>query len=481
MEASMKVWTSFILCLLLLSSVAAQTNPSLKQVVDTVVNDVGEPILAHRFLDDHRLMLVSESLVRIMDMTTGRYLETRPLKTPTFCEERLRLISPDARHVLVFGNYGCVGKRNSQKRPPSIWDLETGDLVANLSQTKKPIRTGMWSPNGRTLVTSSDIYNPHFSDGTSIEVTFWDGKTYAPKGSLPDDKINWWYISNDGSKCFYSLGPVKNMLFMVKYLGDNGGPLKVWNIEQGKFEPFTDIIDRRIRSIDVSPDEAYLTYVAQERNTKESERRQVVWKIEKTGQGAYELQHHYEIKAMPKIWEYGAVFSPDGKYLAIDAGKVLQIFETSSGEKKYELADVSRVPSLWLAGNQILIFDYSDAMEAVEIATGKHLYKQPLIFDSVDISDSYSNTTNTYIADRTKLVPHPDGDLLMTYSNQYVKMINPITGALLQTVIAPPMDYTKKKPRLSDKYLVSEASWLPDGRGIIVINYEHNRISLWRF
>jgi len=60
--------------------------------------------------------------------------------------------------------------------------------------------------------------------------------------------------------------------------------------------------------------------------------------------------------------------------------------------------------------------------------------------------------------------------IIFTYSNQYVKVFDSSTGQLLQTLVSPPMDYSKKKPRLSDKSLVSKADWSQDGKTLYVIN-----------
>jgi hypothetical protein len=315
---------------------------------------------------------------------------------------------------------------------------------------------------------------------TSIEVSFWDGETFAFKNSLPEEKINWWYLTNDGTKCFYSIGPIKRLLLgMVKYLDDNGGPLKVWDINSGRLDETFDAseagVRRNIRAIGVSPDEAFITFVARPPKTKESARRQVVLGIAKRNHASYELQPRYEIKPDPHIWEWGVAFSPDGQYFALLAKKNLQIYETSTGEKKYELAGAKRVPTYWLADNKVLLFDDTTSMEAIDITSGKSLYKQPLIFESSSGDDFY------YVYDSTVIKPHPRRNLLLTVSNQYVKIIDSITGELLQTVVAPPMDYTKKKPRLSNKPLVLKGDWSADGRSLFTISHDRKSISLWRF
>ena len=60
-----------------------------------------------------------------------------------------------------------------------------------------------------------------------------------------------------------------------------------------------------------------------------------------------------------------------------------------------------------------------------------------------------------------------------------VKVFDSLTGELLQTLVTPPMDYTKKKPRVSDKDLVSKAAWSSDGKTLYVISADGKSVSLW--
>ena len=314
---------------------------------------------------------------------------------------------------------------------------------------------------------------------TAVEVSFWDGETFKFQNSLPSDKINWWYLTAAGDKCFYSTGPVKNVLFLLKYMGDNGGPISFWDVESGKIEKTVSASDgngeRKIRGISISPDEKLLTFVAQRPKSNDAERRLVVWEITRNNHG-YQLDAKYEIKPTPKIYEDGVSFSPDGKYFALQAGKDLQIYESQTGEKKFEWRGIkyNPAPYYWLDENRILFFNRSTNMQALDAVTGKQLYQQPLIFEEYQSDDGSSS-----IVDSTTIKLHPNRNLLLTYSNQYVDVFNSLTGTQLQQIVSPPMDYTKKKPRLSDKSLVSKAGWSPDGKTVYVISDDRKSISIW--
>lgn len=476
----------FLFCLLLSPIALSQSKPIFESKGAVVFPDGPERIMAHSFLDpENKLLVVGQKTIRLFDVISAKFVDSRPIETPEyFGEDNPRVISPDGRKMLVFGNYGISNKQNKIKRPAAIWDLDTGKRIAVLDGTTRPVRAGLWSRNGKTLVTSSDKYAPLMVDDTSVEVAFWDGETFRLQNSLPAERINWWYLTADGDKCLFSTGPVKNLLFIVKYLDNNGGPIRVWDIASGKIEatiPETGSTgERRVRAISVSANEKFLMFVAQKPKTKNTERRLAVWGIENTDD--YRIKSKYEVRPDPNISEYGGSFSPDGKYFALVADKALQIYETSTGQKRFELATVKNNPTLWLNDNKILLFDRGTRMTALETATGKQLYEQPMVYEEYSYTEGSGDSSFTYaaVSDSTTIVPNRSRDLLLTYSKQYVKVLDSVTGDPLQTLVSPPMDNTKKKPRLSDKPLVSRATWSGDGKTLLVLSYDKESVSVWR-
>jgi WD40 repeat protein len=112
-------------------------------------------------------------------------------------------------------------------------------------------------------------------------------------------------------------------------------------------------------------------------------------------------------------------------------------------------------------------------------------YQQKLIYESYEYTNSQEidgiryDTPESGVTDSTTVVVNPTQHLILTYSKQYVKVFESRTGQLLQTLVSPPMDYSKKKPRLSDKSLVSKADWSRDGKTLYVIGADGRTISLW--
>jgi WD40 repeat protein len=88
------------------------------------------------------------------------------------------------------------------------------------------------------------------------------------------------------------------------------------------------------------------------------------------------------------------------------------------------------------------------------------------------------------VHDETKIVPHVSGRMFLTYSNQYVKVYDAQTGAVLQTLVEPAIDTSnpvdpQKGPRLSDEPLVSKADWSSDGNTLYIVSADRKSVSFW--
>lgn len=477
-----RLLTAALLCLHLPAIARAQTGPVLEHTGDLVFSDEdGDSILVQRFLEgENRLILVGRKTVRVADTSNAKFLETRTLEMQDFKEEAPRVISPDGRRMLVFGSYNPSRGAAKGKAPASVWDLQTGRQVALLDRTTRPIRAGVWSENGKTLATSSDRDAPFYAFSPRVEVAFWDGETFRYKNSLPSERAAWWRLSPDGGECLYSSNSTTNII--ISTLVSTTGPLAVWDIGGGRVEQTITAADgdreRKIRDISVSPDMRLLALVVQPPKAKDADRRLAVWELTADGSPGFALRPKYEIKPSPKIYEYGPTFSPDSKLLSFPAGKTLQIYDAQTGEKTRELPGDTR-PAYWLDDNRVLLFSDGSWLEAVEVATGRPLYQQKLIRVYTTSTD-INGQEETYPLDTTTIVPRPGADVFITYSNQYVKLFDARSGRLLRTLVEPAMDYTRKKPRLSDKPLVSEAGWSRDGRTLYVIGKDRRTVSLWR-
>jgi WD40 repeat protein len=151
------------------------------------------------------------------------------------------------------------------------------------------------------------------------------------------------------------------------------------------------------------------------------------------------------------------------------AGKVTRIYEAQTGEKRFELQG-SDLPYEWLNDNKVLLYvkykiGWSSGrkhLEAFDIASGKMLYTQKLIYEE-------PREPETGVApghyDDTAIIPHPDSKIFLTYSDNYVKLFDSQTGECLQTIVTP----------------VWRAGWSGDGKALYVISAGRRRVSIWKW
>ncbi|HEV2863358.1 MAG TPA: hypothetical protein VGX48_20250 [Pyrinomonadaceae bacterium] len=468
-------------CLLLTASALAQTRPILERRGEVAFGDERERVVAHRPVGADRLVLVGLKSVRVLDAGAAKYVSERVVAVPKLRYDNKWEISPDGRRMLVYKAYAF---RLFGHSPASVWDLEKGGRVAEL-KTSKAVRSGLWSEDGRILATSSSDAAPEIRYESATEVNFWDGETFARKGSLPTDKVGWWYLTADGRKCFFTVGERVNAI-IFKYTSGSEGPFTVWDIESGKAEqtiPASGGGDAdRIRAAFVSPGEKYLALVAQPPKSEDVDRRLVVFEIEKGGGPRYELRQKYELRPGPLAEPYGAPFSPGAKLLAVGAGRRLHIYGAAGGEQRLDLPN-AEAPTDWLA-EDVYIVKTTRKLNAFDAATGKHLYGKDLIYvvssqtTSQEIDGQRYDTTTETIEDETRIKAHPSHPVFVSYSKQFVQVFDTRTGELLQELVAPPTDPVKKKST-SDKPLVSEAGWSGDGRTLYVIDARGRTVTLW--
>ena len=485
----MRLLKVFLLCLLCAPvALAFQFKPPLRlmQFKDNLgLKDSSEYIIWHKYLpDENRLLLISRDTLQLIDVGQAKVVESRPAQLPTLDVRRGYdysdwVISPDGRKMLIIGH---AEARAGTKQLAWVWDLQTGKRLAVLAEAPTDIRSGTWSKNGKTIVTFDDHYLGY--DSLHLHISFWDGETFAYRNSIEVDNLTWWYLTNDGGRFFAAAGKTKSV-FGIKYVSDAGaGVINVWDTQTGRIEKTIAMSDGdfapRTKKITVSPDERFLVF-AQKNKANEGESRLLVWEFNGS------VQPKYELKPQPKIDNSRVVFSPDSKYFALDVGKNLQIYETATGAKRAELPDVE-LPYSWL-NNEVFVnvgyksksfFEMGMKLEAFDAADGRMLYRHMLEYDEVEEPDMFNpDVSNSTVVDSTTVIPHPAGKLFLTYSNEYVRIFDAHTGALLQNVIAPRIVYKNNKPKIKHGVAVLEAGWSTDGRTLYIFSANHQTVALW--
>jgi WD40 repeat protein len=480
-----------LLCLLCSPAALSQTKPVLQHKGDFGFLAQDEHISWHKYLErENQLLLVSEKNLQLLDIGNAKVLENRPITLPPLsmrANYSTWEISPDGRKMLIIERPDK--KKGAQQQQEDAWvqDLQTGKRLAVLDKSPTRIRSGAWSKNGQTLVTYD--YDMIYDTSFKVAISFWDGETLEYRQTITVNNITWTYLSDDGKRFFAASGRKKSF-FGLKFISDSHGVINVWDTSSGQIEKTIAVSNKdfniKTTKISVSPDGKYLVF-ATKHKSKSAENRLLVWEIDGR------INPKYEIKANPKIDNSHVSFSPDAKYFAVDAGKTLQIYETQTGAKRFELQNVE-LSVVWLNDNNTLLEDETNKMRAFELANGKQLYEQPLVYQTATetvgsgTTDSMGNyvpaETRTIVTDYTRIIPHPNGKMFLTYSSQYVKVFDARTGVLLQTLVSPELaapsaDFCLKYPKKCQGNLVWKAGWSNDGKTLYVFNSNLHTVSLW--
>jgi WD40 repeat protein len=473
-----------LFCLvILISAVAAQTENykiTLRGSFDLENPDAR--ILAHEFLDNgNGLLLVSPLHYQVWDTVNKKILAYAAHGIGDLYIDNFGALSPDREMVLVL-----AGRHDKKDLPPaSVWDLRAKKRVAVLDKTSRPILFGMWSRNGKTLITASaqlQTNGARIHEG-EVEISFWDGETLALNGTTILHNLSWFYLSNDGSRLFTAAAAPKSILG-IPLAGIKANGVNVWNTKTAAVENVLQSGNEkstvRTWSIAVNADGRLLALVFKN-PSDEADNKMFLWDV------ARPEAPRLVIKTEPPIVDSSVSFSPDGKLIAVRSKDSVQIFDTQSGERKYRLPPKVDIPEVWLADNNILV-DYSlEKLKAYETSSGKPLYERKIDYKTIEnqtgsTTDSAGNTTyqtETLVVDSTTVVPHPMGKIYLTYSGQYVRVHDAKTGEVAKTLISPPLVLNKKKSRKNSEQLVSAAGFTPDGSTLFIINGRQTAITLW--
>ncbi len=478
-----------LLLLLLPATVLPQSKPIVEDKGNFGLHVTNDSIILHQYLErENQLLLIGYKSLQLLDLTNFKVLETRPIDLPTAnirhdYELSSWVISPDGRRMLVLGLKDARTKTTTESKQAAwVWDLQTGKRIAVLDRPDK-IENGWWSDNGRTLITMDvPFIDPLIR---KVNISFWDGETLGYQGSVFINNITWMYLSKDGQRFFAASGQRGN-LFGIKYVSDKAGVINVWRTKTGELEKTisvgNDNFSPKTREIEISPDEKFLVFVNKHKSSP-AQHRLLAWEINESVRPKYELQPR------PKIDDSRIVFSPDGKYFALDVGRNLQIYETETGKLKVELQNVELPSYGWLDNEIIASVDYKSKnffemgkkLKAFDAMNGQMLYNHRLAYREVEIMDPNSEFGGSEVVDDTILRPHPTKKIFMTSSDQFVKIFDSRTGDLLQTVVHPLIVIGKNgKPKLAHGNTVLSAAWSKDGKALYVFSANHQSVSLWK-
>jgi WD40 repeat protein len=419
-------------------------------------------IAARKFLDDGRkILLVGKKTIQIWDVTTAHLLEERPHEIPGLDKiEALVLISPDARKAIVLDAFSWRLLRKEKKVSAGVYDLQTGKLITVLERPIESIRFAQWSENGGTLVT----YNGLFNDKRT-EICFWDGEDLSFRAAVSlKGFFRTPYLSRDGKRLIVSTQLSETGIFNTNYNGETETTVR--NTENGKVEQtFTDGNGKSFYvwwlHERISPNEKLFVSSLEKNIT--------VWEI-----GGDALSK-YEIKAAKKNgYIYFEGFSDDGKYLIAHQNKTVEFYNASSGQLEFSMPVArSFSDAKLLEDGKTLLLQSCERAEGYDLPTQQKLYEIRLV------CKSESDLVSSYDRDFDVLSFHPNGKLLLTFSDKTVRVWNARTGVLAQTIVDPNRLENKRKDNNKDDGLGWHAGWLIGGKYLFASGADEKSILLW--
>ena len=483
----MRILQIVFLCILFVFTAFAQTEQTpekppekslVKSLGDFDFENPAEQMINFRFIDGGtKLWMLGTNSIQVWDIQNKKVISSQRHGIEELSQHTFGPVSPDGskfffrrRKRLDYGSYLSA----------YIFDLQ------KLKQVKvfdaQPLVNGEWSKDGKTFVSVSRQPEPEKDTNVKkFAVTFWDGETFEQRKTITVPDLDWWYLTPDGGQFFTTSVPTKKWLGAIPYSNGMANVITVWNTKTGQTEKNLSVGSEDFAVLTwklmPSPSGRYMAMVSKHKS-KDEEHKILFWEL-----GGSDAPK-YTIKANPRIRDSGIRYSPDEEFFAIDSGKNVQVYESETGQKKGEIPNAD-LPDHWLAGNQILLKIFAKKMRALSVTSGEVIYENPLIYESYSSSSTDVSgdtvSTETIVTDQTIVVPHPDGKLYLTYSNQFVRLFKVQSGELTETLVRPPFSVVKQKYSIREKRYVADAGWSPDGEIAFVINYEKNVISLWEF
>jgi WD40 repeat protein/serine/threonine protein kinase len=148
--------------------------------------------------------------------------------------------SPNGKYLAA--SEGGKREAGTEKQRVTVWDVNSHRLAGTLTGHTYDIRTVLFSPDGKVLITGSE-------DGT---IRFWDAATYQQLAKLNTDKVATLAISSDGKRIV---------------TGSDAKTVKIWDVAT-KQELCTLTIPSEVTSVAFSPDNRVLAVASKDNKVR---------------------------------------------------------------------------------------------------------------------------------------------------------------------------------------------------------------------
>jgi WD40 repeat protein len=431
--------------------------------------DVGNPNDRVHFaffsLDGKRVLLINENSTQVWSSETGKLLLTFPETIQLKNGNRFDW-QPNGTKIL---QYKILPDKNSAAY---LWDTESGKLIAVLSETRG-VKLAEWNKNGGKILTVGD-YEYSIDDK---RVSF----------SIRDE--NGRQIRTDDIRTF-SLLSIRfangedNIIasYRVDYRYDfKGKPIRVYKAETGALARSYDQELKKTPSFDYavfsaeSPDGRFIC------GQIYTSKGVACWKNSGSESPIYYFLDRKETGDISFL-----SFSRDSKSFAISKpkSKVIELIDAETGKAKITLENPNKArlyfypyssgfspasgDSWSLTGKFFVATNFEKEANVWNAQTGKLIAKLPVIYD-----DDHDWFVGTLVADYETFSFHPSEKVLLSVSNQVVRLWKPETGQLLQEIKETSKD---KSQSLFQRFV---ARWSPDGNLLMTAANENKSVLLW--
>lgn len=265
---------------------------------------------AEQYWIEDRISLTKKSEIRLYDLNTGKVRDTLTghdgISSMTFM--------PNS-NILLIGSYKYENR--DQVSALKLLDIQTGKLTVFPTDSQRPIRSLVLTPDGRSL----GIRN------TSPIVTIVDTQTWSVKNSFDKDeddekgqKQNSHYMLSVSHFLAAAFSPDGKTLAG----GNEKNEIKLWDPRTGEVKRVLKGHEGAVSSLAISPDGNTLVSGSLDETAR-------VWDLQ-TGSQKAVLEKHAG-GGLSSV-----ALSPDGRMLAIGAGDTLELWDAATNKLKQTLA-----------------------------------------------------------------------------------------------------------------------------------------------
>ena len=449
---------------LLIYGIAGAQQSPIQEKYRIDLSDPTDRVLIAKFSpDDSKILFVNQKSTQIWSAQTGKLLVTFP--------EPMRVdygfeISWQPGGSKILQHYAD----SLRKRPAVLWDGETGQRLATLEEEAGVIGAE-WNSEGDRILSVGNYVGSSWVNDFTFSVRDENGRVIRSERHKQYG-FHAITLSATGDKVIVSQEPRRN-----------GKPIEVFDRDSGRLLQGFDHDLPKLNSllypifVGESPDGKYLC------GEIDGSKGIVCWRSA-DGKPIY-----YFLDTKETGDNVFLSFSGDSQRLAIlrSRQKKIDIADAATGRVQFSIAGMKTVyqasvaamnrsflpgfeySDLWSPdGNEFVATDVENQVSLWNLNSGQMISKRPAIWNS-----DYDWFVGDLPTDYEIFKFNPRRKLLLSVSNQVVRIWDPVNGELLKEIVFP---YTKKGDNVRERYV---ATWSPDGELLTTAANNNRTLIVW--